>query len=345
MPINSDTHVNAALDNAVTYLTEKAFTDAQKEVKRIGGDKNAVLRVIIRAAIEGALGIVDAYLADATHAGQTKGTSAGTTNDFLAALLHGAGGIGISTNPTTGEVTISGSGAPGDHTVLASGTDTTPGTLGDKLVIGAGLKDTLENPGGDEHWLVESLGKVAETSGGTPDYMDQKVEDDGIFITVSVDGVTHKLKIAGTGKTKGTAGGSANDYLNGLLVNGGGITLTWNVTTGVGTFSFIPTPRVSSVASTAAITPEISTYDLFKVYALTVGLTINAHSTSTPTDGQKMEFMVYSAAAQTITHNAIYVARGVPLPTTTVAGKWTRWGVEWNSTTSKWECIAGTQET
>ncbi len=102
--------------------------------------------------------------------------------------------------------------------------------------------------------------------------------------------------------------------------------------------------RVYSTTSTSSLTPEIDTYDIFEFTALASNLTINNHSSSTPVNGEMMEFIFKdNGTARTLTWGNKYVAGGVALPTTTVANKVTRILVQWDSG-SKWRCIAVAQE-
>lgn len=106
------------------------------------------------------------------------------------------------------------------------------------------------------------------------------------------------------------------------------------------------TKRVYSVASTATLTPEVDTYDAFTLTAQAAALNIANHSTSTPSDFEKIQIRILdNATARAITYGTNYVARaGVALPTTTVLSKYLSLGFEWNSTTSKWVLMAAGQE-
>ncbi|MGD0336720.1 MAG: hypothetical protein ABSB18_06435 [Candidatus Omnitrophota bacterium] len=104
--------------------------------------------------------------------------------------------------------------------------------------------------------------------------------------------------------------------------------------------------RIDSQTTTNTITPEISTYDIFVRSAQAHDLVINNHSTSTPADGETMEFIILSdATPRAITYGDKYVAKsGIALPTTTVASKCTKMLFQWRASISQWDLIASTQE-
>ena len=99
--------------------------------------------------------------------------------------------------------------------------------------------------------------------------------------------------------------------------------------------------RVYTVANTTNLVPEIDTYDVFALTALSGAVSVDNHSTSTPNDGD-MILIRYkdNGTARAISHGSNYVSRGATMLTTTTVGKWSRELFEWNSNTSKWECIA-----
>ncbi len=106
-------------------------------------------------------------------------------------------------------------------------------------------------------------------------------------------------------------------------------------------------PRVNSQASTATLTPEIDTYDVFRLSAQAAALTIANHVTSTPADGEQMRISILdNGTARAISFGTNYVARGgVALPTTTTISKLMTLGFEWYGHLSKWVLMAVAQET
>ncbi len=104
------------------------------------------------------------------------------------------------------------------------------------------------------------------------------------------------------------------------------------------------TERVGTVASSATITPTGDTVDLYTVTALAAAATFAA-PTGTPTNGQKLMIRIKdNGTARTLAWNAIYRNMGVTLPTTTVISKTMYLGFIYNSTDTKWDLIALTQE-
>lgn len=104
--------------------------------------------------------------------------------------------------------------------------------------------------------------------------------------------------------------------------------------------------RVDSQTTTDTITPEISTYDIFVRTAQAHALVINNHSTSTPTDGEMIEFVIQSdATPRAITYGTNYVAKaGTALPSTTVASKSLTLLFQWRADLSKYNLLASGQE-
>lgn len=98
--------------------------------------------------------------------------------------------------------------------------------------------------------------------------------------------------------------------------------------------------RVATTASSATVTPNADTTDLYTVTAQAAGLTLAA-PTGTPVQGQKLLIRIKdNGTARSISWNAIYRAIGVTLPTTTVISKTMYAGMVYNSTDTKWDVIA-----
>lgn len=105
-------------------------------------------------------------------------------------------------------------------------------------------------------------------------------------------------------------------------------------------------PRVTAVTSSAAPTPNADTTDLYDMTALATDPTFGA-PTGTPLNGQKLIVRIKdNGTARAPSWNAVYVAGGAALPTTTVAGKILTIGFMYNSSNSlnKWMCLAASQE-
>lgn len=101
-------------------------------------------------------------------------------------------------------------------------------------------------------------------------------------------------------------------------------------------------PRVYSAANNASLTPEIDTYDIFHLTAMSAATTINNHSTSTPADGELIEIrFLDNGTARALTWDTNYVAKaGVALPTTTTTSKNLVCLFEYNSNLTKWNLLS-----
>ena len=102
--------------------------------------------------------------------------------------------------------------------------------------------------------------------------------------------------------------------------------------------------RVSSVASTATLTPVYGSYDDYIVTALAANITI-ANPTGTPKEGQQFIIRLKdNGTARTITWGTAYRVIGVTSPITTVVNKTVYIGGKYNSTDAKVDIIAVAQE-
>jgi len=104
------------------------------------------------------------------------------------------------------------------------------------------------------------------------------------------------------------------------------------------------TKRVGSVTSSASLTIDADSYDVYCVTALGQALTINAPS-GTPTNGQALIIRILDdGTGRALSWNAVFRVIGTELPTTTVASKTVYVGVMWNSADSKWDVLAVGEE-
>lgn len=104
------------------------------------------------------------------------------------------------------------------------------------------------------------------------------------------------------------------------------------------------TQRVYSEASNATPTPASDSYDVHLITAQAAAAAFAA-PTGTPTQGQKLIIRVKdNGAARALTYDAIYRAVGATLPTTTVISKTLYLGFIYNSTDTKWDLVAVSQE-
>jgi hypothetical protein len=102
------------------------------------------------------------------------------------------------------------------------------------------------------------------------------------------------------------------------------------------------TPRILASTSNSA-TPTLNTnnYDMLVITNQSVAITsFTTNLTGTPTNGQKFWISINGTAAIAITWGASFEASTTALPTTTVTTARLDVGFVWNSTTTKWRCVA-----
>lgn len=106
-------------------------------------------------------------------------------------------------------------------------------------------------------------------------------------------------------------------------------------------------PRIVTAASYTTDTGtalSVATCDEFDVTAQAGALKLN-NPGGTPVNGQKLIIRIKDdSTPRALTYDTQYRAVGVTLPTTTVASKTTYIGLIFNSTDTKWDCIAVTTE-
>ena len=104
--------------------------------------------------------------------------------------------------------------------------------------------------------------------------------------------------------------------------------------------------RVQSVTDAATVPPAGDTNDAVDITALAQAVTIAA-PTGTPVNFQKLIIRFKdNATARAITWNAVFVAGGVALPTTTTLSKILTVGFIYNTANAlnKWQCVASSLE-
>lgn len=159
-------------------------------------------------------------------------------------------------------------------------------------------------------------------------------------------GATSELIIAnGAGiqanGTFGTAGQVLSSNSTGVYWADGGISASSTATL---TNKRID-PRVSSTASATSVTPDIGSFDMYIYTALAAAITINATTSGTPVNGNKLTFRFKdNGTARGITWTTSgtnsFRAIGVTLPTTTVINKVTYVGCIYNAAESFWDVVA-----
>jgi hypothetical protein len=107
-----------------------------------------------------------------------------------------------------------------------------------------------------------------------------------------------------------------------------------------GTLTWVPVmsaiKKVQAFADAATLTPDVNTYNGGKVTELSQA------PTGTPLPFQQYVIRIRSTVARALTWNAVYRSSSAPLPTTTVAGKQTYVGLQYNSDDNVWDCLAVT---
>jgi hypothetical protein len=101
------------------------------------------------------------------------------------------------------------------------------------------------------------------------------------------------------------------------------------------------TLRTVTLADAATVTPNSDTTDVGILATLSQTTTFN-NPTGTPTSAQLLEIQVYDASARSVSFDTQYRATDAALPTTTTAGKTSRWLFQWHATDSKWDLLAKT---
>lgn len=104
-------------------------------------------------------------------------------------------------------------------------------------------------------------------------------------------------------------------------------------------------PRLVTAASSATLTPDIDTANVYELSAQAAGLTI-ANPAGTPNDGDVLIFRIKdNGTARAIGFGNAYVnVSGLDIITTTVINKWTYIGIQYNLAAAKWHLISITQE-
>lgn len=100
------------------------------------------------------------------------------------------------------------------------------------------------------------------------------------------------------------------------------------------------TPRITTIASTATLTPDADTQDVTAITTQAVGLTVAA-PVGTPTNGQSLIIRIKdNGVARTISWNSAYVAfTSIDLRTSTVASKTLLFHFIYNGTDGVWELL------
>lgn len=101
------------------------------------------------------------------------------------------------------------------------------------------------------------------------------------------------------------------------------------------------TKRIGTTASSTTPTPDADLYDQYNITALAAGATFGA-PTGTPTHGQSLVIRIKdNGTARSLAFNAIYrFSTEMTAPTTTIINKTLYLGFIYNTTDTKWDCVA-----
>jgi hypothetical protein len=99
--------------------------------------------------------------------------------------------------------------------------------------------------------------------------------------------------------------------------------------------------RIGSTTSSA--TPSINTdnYDIYEITALSTAITsFTSGLSGTPVDGDMLEIEITdNGTARAITWGTSFASTTITLPTTTVISTLLRVFLQWDATSSKWDCV------
>lgn len=104
-------------------------------------------------------------------------------------------------------------------------------------------------------------------------------------------------------------------------------------------------PRISVIDTTATLTPDIDTYNIYEVNALASTMAI-AEPTGTPNDGDVMIFRIKATANCTLNWDTTVYKNvsGLSYPNTIPSGKWLYVGVVYNATLDQYQIVSVTFE-
>lgn len=177
----------------------------------------------------------------------------------------------------------------------------------------------------------------------------------GIAVTQQTNNVT----ITYTGTTSSSGGGSSvgpgtNTFTAGTstfqTVNITAATLSTLTVSGASNFGTLTASSISNSrifirtgTTTSSATPTINTdnIDYYFITALSGDITsFTTNLTGTPYEGQKLHISIIGTATRNITWGASFEASTVPLPTATSGTNRLDVGFIYNSSSSKWRCLA-----
>lgn len=105
--------------------------------------------------------------------------------------------------------------------------------------------------------------------------------------------------------------------------------------------NFRPKPRISATTSTATLTPNIDSYNIYELSAQAADLTIAA-PTGTPNNGDVIVIRLKdNGTSRALTWNAAYTnISGLDQVTATTISKWHVFGIMYNAGLTKWQILS-----
>jgi hypothetical protein len=292
----------------------------------------------VAAAISSTQLTADLNLFTSTLQGLVSGSGGGTTN-----FLRADGSWATPPGPGGGTVTTTGSPASGNLTKFSGATSIVNGDLSGDCTTSGTLAITCTKTNSVSFAASATTDTTVATnitSGTLPAARLPNPSASTLGGVESIAAVTHDfITDINTSGVPHQARPACADLSDGATSCSTDTTNASNIT--AGTISVRVNPRTNTTASTASLTINSDTTDVYTVTALAANLTINSPS-GTPVNGQRLMLRLKdNGTSRTLTFNAIFRASGtLALPTATTTSK-TQYNLfVWNSTDSKWDFLS-----